>query len=122
MTTRPAPIEPAPTAFSQTIGIDEDGDAPSPFGFAAIAGGPAATATIRARSCISAVRTRRRRQRRLFNFGPDGPAAIDPIVFDIAALNALGLTSGGQPIRWSQNGDDSWRHHRMLSGQSPSSN
>ena len=49
MATRPAPIEPAPTAFSQTIGIDEDGDGFAPTFPICPTRFPAARATIRPR-------------------------------------------------------------------------
>ena len=99
------PVEPGPTAFSQTIGIDEDGDGSAGFPSfrpSCLTRFPARSrATTRPRHWfIWAARLAGNQP--LFDFGPDGPAAIDPIVFDIAALNALALaldlTSGGEPV------------------------
>ena len=103
------PVEPGPTAFSQTIGMDEDGDGFFPafgnlpdslpdgpgddptaplsfFGGPGISGNPPSLAPA------------------FFNFGPDGPAATDPIVYDLNALNALGITSFGQPVEFFSDG------------------
>ena len=105
------PVEPAPTAFSQTIGIDEDGDAPSRLSrFARCPGGPGDDPT---RRCVF----RRSRHAnpaphgRFFDFGPDGPAAVNPIVFDIAALNALGSRPAAQPSLGRRTAT-SWRADR----------
>lgn len=99
------PIEPAPTAFSQTIGIDEDGDAPFPIlGLPdRLPGGPANGSDDPTAPLIYFGGSTTGTQV-LFNYGPDGPAAVDPIVFDVTALNLLGLTSGGLPVVFTWDG------------------
>ncbi|HKY87955.1 MAG TPA: hypothetical protein VJL90_14445, partial [Pseudorhodoplanes sp.] len=104
------PVEPGPTIFAQTIIIDEDGDAPSPiFGLPGrLPGGPGDDPTAPliyfGGPGISGLPAPSGPA--FFNFGSDGPAAVDPIIYDIAALTALNLTSGGIPIVWTQVGDN----------------
>ena len=105
------PVEPGPTAFSQTIGMDEDGDAPFPIlGLPdRVPGGPDDDPTAPliyfggpGVSRISAACVVRHSS---VSVPTDRPRSIRSSMTSPRST-ALGLTSGGIPIVWTQVGDN----------------